>query len=47
MTYLAQKVKEQLDLVLVKDLKSQKIKLEVSTNIEIKFTILISKNYSI
>ena len=31
MTYPVQKVKEQLDLVLAKDLKMHKVKLEVST----------------
>lgn len=51
MTYPVQKVKEQLDLVLAKDLKNQKVKLEVSIFIEIAFIIIsklfyfISKNY--
>jgi hypothetical protein len=45
MTYPVQKVKEQQDLVLAKDLKMQKFKLEVSTYIEI--IILSSLNYLI
>jgi hypothetical protein len=47
MIYPVQKVLEQLDLVLAKDLKILKIKLEVSTFIKNKFINYLSQNYFI